>query len=130
MERILGHGVDLLVGTPIIDLCHPRDRSALVASLREVRSGRMGAVTFRTRHRDGRWIWLESRLHAVVDDFGRVVELQSVSRDVTERQQARAELERPGAHRPADRAGEPRPAVQPPAGRRWPACGGPAAASR
>jgi diguanylate cyclase (GGDEF)-like protein/PAS domain S-box-containing protein len=94
VDRILGYPPETLVGTSIADLVHPRDRAGLYASLREVRSGRSGSVTARTRHRDGRWIWLESRLHAVVDDAGAVVELQSVSRDVTERQLARAELER------------------------------------
>ncbi len=94
VERILGHTAASLVGTMIADLCHPRDRGGLSASLREIRGSRTASVTARTRHRDGRWIWLESHLHAVVDDAGGTVELQSVSRDVTERQQARAELER------------------------------------
>ena len=45
VERILGHTASSLVGTMMADLCHPRDRAGLSASLREIRGSRTGSVT-------------------------------------------------------------------------------------
>ena len=39
-------------------------------------------------HKDGHWVWMETRGRAVRDEHGGVVELQTAARDVTERREA------------------------------------------
>ena len=61
------------------------DRDGLAASLSTVvRSRQPVRVLYRMTHADGRWVWVESAVRPVCVD-GRVVELQSSTRDVTAR---------------------------------------------
>jgi signal transduction histidine kinase/ActR/RegA family two-component response regulator len=51
------------------------------------------ALELRIVHRDGRVIWVEQRFVAFRDAAGRIVAIEGISRDMTERKQMEAELE-------------------------------------
>ena len=50
-------------------------------------------IDFRVRHHDGHYLWLESISKSLIDpDTGRVTEIQTSSRDITERIQLENQL--------------------------------------
>jgi PAS domain-containing protein len=52
-------------------------------------------VSFRLRHKDGRWLWVETSCRGIrVSGSDRVSEIHCVTRDIGERKRAQAELER------------------------------------
>lgn len=86
VQRVLGYDPQSELGTPAPDRVHPADTEALMAALGAVASDRGPAsVTVRARHADGRWLWLEIVLSPLVGDDGVLIEIHSVSRDVTAR---------------------------------------------
>lgn len=93
-RRLLGFEPEELAGKAIFDFLHPHDASALRESCKEEME-RPIAVTLshRVRRKDGSYIWLDTVTHAVQDEIsGRVVEIQTVSRDVTDRKRAEEDL--------------------------------------
>ncbi|MBP2232784.1 PAS domain S-box-containing protein [Azospirillum agricola] len=82
-----------MVGRPLVERIHPDDRAAVADGL-----GRMTPTsptmksTYRMRHADGHWVWIESALRLVADDWGAPLEFVSVERDVTARKAMEAEL--------------------------------------
>ena len=87
--KVLGYRPDELVGALWRDLVHPECGLALLAA-----AGRMFAdpaqpqvVTIRTRHKDGRWLWLQTSITLVCEN-GVPVGSIGASRDVTDRMTA------------------------------------------
>ncbi|HEX2554473.1 MAG TPA: PAS domain S-box protein [Microvirga sp.] len=93
-REILGFTPEELVGTRLIDMVHPEDRPAVAPSLAALYEGRVdqGTLTYRARHRDGHWVWLEARRRLIRDPDGAPVELVSVIRDISERRRLEDEL--------------------------------------
>ncbi|MEW6422838.1 MAG: PAS domain S-box protein [Deinococcota bacterium] len=60
--RLLGYPIDELLGRHALDFVHPDDQArvadAIHAALSD--SGKIVHVTYRFRHRDGHWVWLQS----------------------------------------------------------------------
>ncbi|WP_449233747.1 response regulator [Azospirillum doebereinerae] len=83
-----------LVGRPLVERMHPDDRAAVTDGL-----GRMTPTsptmksTYRLRHADGHWVWMESAVRLVADDWGGPLEFVSVERDITARKVMEAELQ-------------------------------------
>ena len=87
-ERILGYRLDALPSTSADDYVHPDDLEALRRSNRdqalEGPDGARRLNTYRVRHRDGHWVWLEGRPTFIFDPkTGQVSGMISVMRDVT-----------------------------------------------
>jgi diguanylate cyclase (GGDEF)-like protein/PAS domain S-box-containing protein len=87
-RALLGYEPDELIGRPAIDVVHPDDRDHIVRYLDSLAEHGRASDEARFLHKDGRWIWMETRGRAVRDEHGRVVELQTAGRDVTERREA------------------------------------------
>lgn len=88
--RLLGYWPEALRGRLVDDLFHPEDRELLAVRAREA-LGQEGyhTMTYRVRHRDGHYLWFETASHAIRETYtGAVVEVVSVSRDITARVQA------------------------------------------
>ena len=68
-------------------LLHPDDTVRVSSALRDHLSGKepMFESVHRLRHRDGVWLWVESRAKARVDEQGRARRIVGVDLDVTER---------------------------------------------
>jgi PAS domain S-box-containing protein len=87
---VYGFEPEELIGTHPLDRVHPEDRQR-VASAIQVALGttQPQSLLFRSRHAEGRYIWLETRVRAVRDArTNEVAELVAISRDVTERMEA------------------------------------------
>ncbi len=95
VERVLGYDSDELVGLNAFSLVHPDDREHVGALFAEVldKPGVNVRATFRFRHKDESWRWLEAvgtNLLADLSVGGVVVN----SRNVTDRKEAEAALRR------------------------------------
>ncbi|CAO3401637.1 response regulator [Azospirillum palustre] len=83
-----------LVGRPLVERVHPDDRDALSAGLARLTPDRPTLkTTYRLRHADGRWVWIEAAVRLVADDWGAPQDYVSVERDVTSRKIMEAELQ-------------------------------------
>ncbi|MEA1674251.1 ATP-binding protein [Nitrospirillum sp. BR 11163] len=110
VERILGYDVAEFTRLPLSDLRHPDDHAidatldALSAAASRAGSATVGdgmdtsgdlaggvSARFRLRHKDGRWIWLETIISLTRGDDGTPL-LISAARDVTERVRQEEEL--------------------------------------
>ncbi|MBE7432568.1 MAG: PAS domain S-box protein [Anaerolineales bacterium] len=93
-KTILGYLPNELKGMKIFDLIHEEDH----ASIRELFEQNPGdspyTVAFRARHKKGTFVWLETSARAILDPVTkRAVEIQSASRDITERKHAEEALQ-------------------------------------
>jgi PAS domain S-box-containing protein len=93
-RTILGYEPDELVGQSIYDVCHPQDVAALRQShVNLLERQPSEPISYRIRHQNGEYIWLETTSHAIHHpDTAFVEEIVAVSRDITQRKQAEAEL--------------------------------------
>jgi PAS domain S-box-containing protein len=82
-ERTLGHGVDDLVGRPIVEFVHHDDLARTSAELQRLTGGGSEPVTFESRFRaaDGGYVWLEWQARPSPDEGL----IRAVARDLTER---------------------------------------------
>lgn len=93
VETVLGYAPDAFYEDPglMSRLVHPDDRHLLTPDA----GGRVAdAILIRMAHADGHWVWLEQRSTPVVDLDGRLIAVEGVARDVSERQAAEASLAR------------------------------------
>jgi PAS domain S-box-containing protein len=94
VEGVLGYPPAAFYANPdlMARLVHPDDRH-----LFEPEPGApqvADAVVIRFCHADGHWVWLEQRSTPVLDAEGRLVAVEGVARDVSDRQAAKASLAR------------------------------------
>lgn len=87
---LLGYWPEELRGTRVQALFHRQDQAQLVQSTREaLEQDGYHTMTFRIAHRDGHYLWFETASRAIRETYtGAVVEVVSVSRDITARVQA------------------------------------------
>ena len=89
MRSVLGYEPADELGTPAPDRVHPQDRPELEGALASLAAGSgPQTATFRSRHADGGWRWLETTLIALRDPEGALLEIHSSARDVTTRVEA------------------------------------------
>ncbi len=100
VRRLLGYEPDELAGTHPVDRVHPEDRGLVQDSLHAAGTtgNRSQEVAYRVRRRGGAYVWFESVITAITGRDGIVVQLQSSSRDITERKRTEAELVRLAFH--------------------------------
>ncbi|MBW3564120.1 MAG: EAL domain-containing protein [Acidobacteria bacterium] len=101
-ESLLGYAVEDLVGTPLPSIIHQDDReSFLTAAQRVLQERDGGTVSYRVRHQHGGFVWIESTIKPVLsEETGSIVEIVTVSRDVSERRRAQEEVEYQAYHDP------------------------------
>jgi diguanylate cyclase (GGDEF)-like protein/PAS domain S-box-containing protein len=94
LRDMLGREPSELEGRDATEFVHVEDRARLIAALVALlRSGEVSTVRYRMAHRDGSWVWVETVMRPVRAD-GRVLELQSSTRDVSARVEAEQRLAR------------------------------------
>ena len=91
-RTLLGYEPEELIGRLAVDILHPDDRDRIARHLQSVLEHGPASEEARFRHKDGGWVWMETRGRAVRDEQGNVVEVQAVARDVTERRRAEETL--------------------------------------
>jgi two-component system, cell cycle sensor histidine kinase and response regulator CckA len=94
-QKLLGYSQEELGKTSAFDQIHADDRTAVVDAANDARRTGMGrTVEYRIRHKDGRWLTLESTASVVRNRDGEVEKLVIVNRDITERKQLEEQLYR------------------------------------
>lgn len=88
VETIFGYEPESRIGRNVFESIHPEDRDTVYGhfeSLVESPGHVTQPVTYRQRHRDGHWVWIESIAgsHTETAPYGYVV----TSRDITERKE-------------------------------------------
>ncbi|MHA6194173.1 PAS domain-containing sensor histidine kinase [Pseudomonas wadenswilerensis] len=88
--RLLGYWPEELRGVAVQSLLHPHDcRQYLAQASAALERDGYQTMTCRVRHRDGRDLWFEIASRAIRETYtGAVVEIVSVSRDITVRIEA------------------------------------------
>ena len=97
IERVLGYTVEewLAHPHPMQSFTHPDDiASARAEEERAYGRGDMSHAEYRMRSKDGRWLWILDEAEPVLDEAGRVLFMQGVMYDITERKHAEEELAR------------------------------------
>lgn len=86
VERILGYAPEDLVGTDPYNLFHPDDTQLIRSKSHQPAVDGDGniRVRYRIRCASGDYIWFETLTQPIQNDQGEVVELQTISRNVTE----------------------------------------------
>jgi diguanylate cyclase (GGDEF)-like protein/PAS domain S-box-containing protein len=98
-EGLLGYRYDEMLGRLPQQFVHPEEGNRLAQALEiAANSGKAGPVTYRMRHRAGHYAWFETLIKSIVDETGTVVQLQTTSRDVTERVRIQRQLEYAAVH--------------------------------
>ena len=98
-KRILGYSAAELGETSTFEQIHPEDRFKVLEAAREARSTGVGKkLEYRIRHKDGRWMVLESIAGTIRDEKGDVTKLVIVNRDITDRKHAEEQAEHNSLH--------------------------------
>ncbi|MBP6545492.1 MAG: response regulator [Phenylobacterium sp.] len=85
VEEVLGYRPDELIGVARIGLVHPDDHPGALEALGRMMAdpSRREVIATRVRHKDGRWVWLQTNAKLVCE-HGVPVGVIDVSRDITE----------------------------------------------
>lgn len=94
-RELLGYEPEDLVGTRGLDLIEPADRARVDVAMERASAGDSQAAVFRVRHADGHWLWVECVGQVMFDRSIEQLQIQTITRDVTER--VTAERERDAA---------------------------------
>ena len=97
VARVTGYRPEILVGRMVEDLVHPEDWPLMKTVGDRLYAGEIdgdaATTEYRARHKDGRWLWFETRTSLVRDrDTGEATGHVDVARDVTARKTLEAEL--------------------------------------
>lgn len=89
IEKLLGYGVEELLGKSMFDYLHPEDQQFKNLRVKHVQNATgWRGLTLRWRHKDGTYCYVESSSHPVLDASGQVIGFQGSDRDTTERQRS------------------------------------------
>ena len=93
---LLGFKPEEIVGTSPYDLFHPEDVERVRAEAHQLLlEGKTGIIIeYRMRDKKGEFYWFETMAQTVLNSEGEVVQLQTVSREITERKEAEVEREK------------------------------------
>ena len=96
---ILGYTPEELTGTIIFDLVHEKDRGFIQSVFKGNGHDVIQTVTYKAMHKDGHYVWLESSARFIIDPkTNAVIEIQTASRDITERKKAGKALQEAHDH--------------------------------
>jgi diguanylate cyclase (GGDEF)-like protein/PAS domain S-box-containing protein len=98
-ETLLGYQYNELIGRTPYDFFHPDDRDRIYQDAhQEAIVQKPIPITYRMRHKQGHYIWFETLTKPILNEQGQVMQLQTTSRDVTERIQVQKQLQYDALH--------------------------------
>ena len=93
--NILGYSPEELTGQSFLSYIHPEDVSYLQLLLASSTwQDPSAAFSYRARHKNNEYIWLETTARIIYDQGNNMVEVQASSRDITERKESQVALQR------------------------------------
>ena len=93
-ETILGYAPHELTGALSFDLIHVKDTSSIKNLFKGKEYDTTRTVTYQALHKSGHFVWLETSARAILDHrTDSVSEIQTASRDITERKKAEKALQ-------------------------------------
>ncbi|MEH2211659.1 EAL domain-containing protein [Nostoc sp.] len=98
-EFLLGYRHDEILREDIYTLIHPDDRDRVYQEIRTaVFRKKTTPITYRMLQKRGNYVWFETLTKPILDAMGEIVQLQTTSRDVTERIQVQNQLKYDALH--------------------------------
>jgi diguanylate cyclase (GGDEF)-like protein/PAS domain S-box-containing protein len=98
-EFLLGYCHEEMLEQDLYSLIHADDRDRVYEEISVAVSGEKGTpITYRMLQKCGNYIWFETLTKPIVDGTGQIVQLQTTSRDVTERIQVQNQLQHDALH--------------------------------
>jgi diguanylate cyclase (GGDEF)-like protein/PAS domain S-box-containing protein len=94
-RELFGYEPDELIGAKSGEMAHPEDAPRLTSALKSLLDGRVDqeSVVSRRRHRDGRWIWVETQYRSLKDPrTGEITGVIGAVRDISSRKAIEDEL--------------------------------------
>jgi two-component system sporulation sensor kinase A len=88
VRTILGYRNEDILGLPLSEFYHPED----FIYLNSRTYAASDSFTFRFRHKDGHYVWLETTTRQIRNDIGELEKVIGISRDVTLRRQMETDL--------------------------------------
>jgi PAS domain S-box-containing protein len=94
--NVLGYTQEEVLGTAPFVRAHPDDLGLVKAAIAEAKAtGNVVTYSYRAKHKQGHWVWLESRVRFVRNpETGEADNAISVTRDITQRKKFEDELMR------------------------------------
>jgi PAS domain S-box-containing protein len=93
-KTILDFTPEELTGTNCFDLLQEKDRRLIHRLFKHGNYGATHTIAYQARRKDGNYVWLETSARAILDpQTNTVTEIQTASRDITERKKAEKELQ-------------------------------------
>ncbi len=89
VETLLGYTPEELIGTSPYDLFHPEDKERIRnESHNRAHKGEITTlIEYRIRKKDGTYIWFASNSRPIYDEKQNIIQLQTISRDITEKKE-------------------------------------------
>ena len=95
-QALLGYAPEELIDRSVIELIHPDDLRAVGSFLRQLlnKTDAISTIAYRLRHKDRRYLHVETTSRCVTDSNGRVSLIACSTRDISQRKQAEEALQR------------------------------------
>lgn len=94
VEEFLGYTPQEYLGAELRERPHPEDRDALLEFFRKLTNGEVsvGALEYRTAHKDGGWRTVRAHASPLTNAEGRIIGVVASARDVTESKRMEQQL--------------------------------------
>jgi PAS domain S-box-containing protein len=92
-KTILGYSPEELTSKSSFDLIHPEDLPWVARLFGERQHKSLYTITYRALQKEGEYVWLETSARTITDkNTNQIIEIQTASRDITERKKAEEAL--------------------------------------
>lgn len=89
VEKLIGYSPNELLGKSPYELFHPEDIERIIKESHELAlvGEEIIYIQYRIRTKSGNYVWFETNTNPILDEMGEVVQLQTVSRNITDRKE-------------------------------------------
>ncbi len=92
VEDLLGYSMKEIMNMDTYEVFYKNDIKKIKKAVKDSLKGKINQIDYRTYHKDGSLIWLESTIQTKFDEKGRVRYVMTSSRNISERKQNEAKM--------------------------------------